>query len=228
MKFLLCATLIFIICASLHGQPYEFQWKTTKAEIEKVHHLDVFEIGPLQENLDKYLTKSEGSKFVLYIVDNMKYRNFCDIELFSVMGFYSDSLVFYFLATEEMPYSKDNLDNKCLQRSIFGEDSINKWKPIFKTYSKDGDIFWEGGYCGVGETENEYLVSLTSLGQKGISNPEHLQFANFFFDRDFLDEILQKKMRIHADHKLKLHPTSLFVEYLVDDYKSLQQPVETE
>lgn len=224
MKFLLVVTIMVLLSASICAAPYDFPWKTTRAEIEKVHRLDIFELEPLQKNLNKFLGEDDGAKFTLCLVDSMAQRRFCDIGMFSVMGFYADSLVFYFLATEEMPYSKDRLENDCLMKAVFGDDSLKQWKPIFKTSAEDGDIFWEGAMCGVGESENEYLVSLNSLGQKGIMNPEHIQYTDFFFDKEFLDEIFAEKMKIHPDQKARLHPTSLFVQYLVDDYKSLQKP----
>lgn len=224
MKFALVVTIILVLSASIWAGPYEYPWKTTRAEIEKTHRLDVFELETLQKNLNKFLGEEEASKFTLYMMDGMAQREFCDIGLITVMGFYADSLVFYFMATEEMPYSEDRFKDDCLQKAIFGEDGLGEWRPIFKASAEDGDIFREGAFCGIGEAENEYHVCLNSVGQKGIMNPEHIQYTNFFFDKEFLDTIHNEKMKIHPDQKARVHPTSLFVEYLVDDYKTLQKP----
>jgi len=208
MKIRLCIALVIITSASTLGKPYNFAWKTSIEEVQKIHRLDAFEIEGLQENLRKFLGKTESPKFQFYVVDEMKKQTYCDVGMFSAMGFYKDSLLFYFVATEEMPYSKENKTGDCLQLTLFGrKDSLLLWKPIFKATSKDGDIFGEGGAYGFGHVGDDYVVELMSLGI--ISQPKHLQYTMFFFDKSFLDDVMQNRMKIHKDQKQVLHPVML-------------------
>jgi hypothetical protein len=137
------------------------------------------------------------------------------------MGFYSDSLIFFSLATEELEYKeKDNLGD-CLRAKIFGNDIKMIWKPIWKTSREDGDIFGEGGMYGAGESGKDYLVSLLSMGI--ISRPSHLQHTLFFFDKEFLGNVFDKA-KIHDGQKKAMHPSDIFVVYLADEYNALQKP----
>jgi|GEM_PF-3828134 len=223
MRIVPLIILISLAFTSALGRPYEYQWKTLKADIQMDHRLDAIVIEGLQSNLTSFLGESEASKFDICIVDDMRMQPHCDVGMFSMMGFYSDSLILFSLATEEMPYSEDDVIGDCLRESLFGKDAPLLWKPIFKLSAFDGDIFWEGGMCGVGEAESDYRVSLKSLGL--ITKPDFLQHTLFFFDKEYLDDVLQNKMKVHADHKQKLHPTALFVEYLVDEFEIMQEPI---
>ncbi len=224
MRITTLIILVSLASASALGGPYAYQWKTAKVDILIDHQLDVVEIPGLQNNLTTFLGEAEASKFDLCIVDGMKMQPHCDVGMFSMMGFYSDSLVFVSRSTEEMPYLEDDVIGDCLSKSLFGEDASLLWKPIFKSSPYDGDIFWEGGMCGYGGTESDYLVWLQSVGT--ITKPDHLQYTLFFFDKGFLDIVLQNKMKVHADFKQKLHPTALFVESLVDEFEIMQEPIE--
>ncbi|MCP4705214.1 MAG: hypothetical protein GY865_11440 [candidate division Zixibacteria bacterium] len=227
MKTASLVLIVTLVCASVMGRPYEYSWKTPIAKIQKDHHLSPIDIEGLHYNLTNFLGQNEASKYKIYVVDKLRKQIHCDIGMFSFMMFYSDSLISLSLSTEEMPVPKsgagDDKIGECLAKSLFGEDIPLGWRPIWKTTSQDGDIFWEGGLCGQGEAESDYLVSLCSMGT--VTKPDHLQYTLFFFDKQLLDDVLQNKMKVHVDHKQRLHPTSLFVEYLVDKYRTLQKPV---
>ena len=225
MKIASLVMLVTLFCASALGRPYEYRWKTPIADVQKDHLLSPIVIEGLQNNLTKFLGQNEASKYDIYIVDDLRKQTHCDIGMFSFMLFYSDSLVSFSLATEEMPVPKSGDDRigECIRKSLFGKDIPLEWRPIWKSTPQDGDIFWEGGMCGQGEAESDYLVSLSSMG--AITRPDHLQHTLFFFDKQLLDDVLQNKMKVHVDHKQRLHPTALFVEYLVDEFETLQEPV---
>jgi hypothetical protein len=218
-----CIFILFLILPILvSGQSSNYKWGTERIEIVNHYNLSKFELKPLEENLKTFLSPEEENKFCLYMVDDMKFENICDVNLFKVMGFYQDSLFFYFQATQERAYSEKDDIAKCIRKVIFGDLIKFRWKVNFKRKSEDGDIFWEGGYVGFGESKTEYYVSLHSLGT--ITNPSHSQYTFFTFSRRFLDYIKNKRMNIHPENKSKLHPTELFTKYLVDDYSLLSEP----
>ncbi len=221
MKYIIILILILPILVS--GQNSNYKWGTQRIEIEKDFNLSIFELKPLEENLKTFLSPDEENKFCLYMVDDMNFENICEVDLFKVMGFYQDSLFFYFQATQERPYNEEDDIGNCIRKIIFGDLIKFRWKVNFKRKSEDGDIFWEGGYSGFGESETEYYVSLHSLGT--LTNPSHSQYTFFTFNRRFLDYIKNKRMNIHPENKSKLHSTELFTKYLVDDYSLLSEPI---
>ena len=216
MKLSVIAVLLYLACATAAAQQVEYEWKTTVADVEKDHKLDLLTIPGLLMNLQTFLGDEETSLYSVYALDNMKQQEICEVDLLTVMGFYRDSLAFVVRATEELPYTEDGAQGECLISTIFGEGTSLLWRPIFKSAPMDGDIFWEGGSCAYGEGENEYLTMLNSTGT--ITDPQHCQYALFRFDRALLDDVLQNRMRIHPDYKERLHPTALFVEYIADEF----------
>jgi len=185
--------------------------------------LNTIEIAGLRSNLTKFLGTEESDNFRFYLLSDDQGQKHCDVEMFTVMGFYSDSLIFFSLATEEMAYSKENKIGDCLREKLFGKDTKMLWKPIWKTSREDGDIFGEGGMFGYGQVDNDYVVSLRSLGT--VSQPRFLQYTMFYFDKTFLDSMMPK-LRIHDDHKKYMHSTEFFIVYHVDEFERLQKPVE--
>jgi hypothetical protein len=222
-RFLL---LVLILSSSIVANPYDFDWKTLKSTILSSHTLDIFELEPFVLNLKTFLGEDEAENFDLYIVDGLKYKKYCEQDMFTLMGFYKDSLIFYMLSTEERPYSKDDTISECLQKALFENDTVFIWQPVFKTSMQGGNIFWEGGLSAFGEYENEYHAILVSYGIKGILNPQHLQHACFFFDKAFLDFVMKDKMKIHKKQKERVHPTALFIKYIADEYAELQKKPE--
>ena len=215
--------LITLLSVSAISKPYTFPWKTAKKQILKKHKLNTIEIAGLQNNLTKFLGIEESDNFRFYLLIDDQGQKHCDVEMFTIMGFYSDSLIFFSLATEEMTYSKEDKIGDCLREKLFGKDNKMMWKPIWKTNRQDGDIFGEGGMFGFGQVGSDYVVDLLSLGI--VSRPTHRQHTMFYFDKSFLDSVMAK-LRIHDDHRKYMHPTEFFIVYHVDEFERLQKPVE--
>ncbi|MCK4255561.1 hypothetical protein KAX35_01630 [candidate division WOR-3 bacterium] len=221
--------LVIITFTNVFADPYNYQWKTLRPEVEKEHKLDIFELPQLEKNIEKFLGKDEVQKYKLYAVDELRKRALCNTGLFTVMGFYTDSLIFYFLSTDELPYIEEgpfeDPIGECLSKEILPNDTLMYYVD-FKLEDEDGNIFWEGGFRGVLEHANKYIVEVISFGFRGISNPQHLQYTYFFFDKSFLDNVTYNMIKIHPENREKIHPVALFTDYLVNEYEKLQKPIE--
>ena len=80
------------------------------------------------------------------------------------------------------------------------------------------DIFLETGLLKIGEDQKNYYVQVISLGSYGFSNPTHKQYSNFFIDKAFAQSTYEKII-LKDDDKKSIHPSDIFVRYLVHLYK---------
>lgn len=219
--FFLFLTILNLSSTLIYPQ-YEYDFGTTKIDIERNHTFSLFINGELNKNILYFLGEEEYYKIKYYLIDDAKYDSYCNLDYITILGFYNDSLFSIIRSTKELP--KDIETNvQCQNSTFFDTDSTPMTLLVMKSSPyTGGNIFGEAGFVVINNYQDKYIVELISYGIHFLK-PSHKQFTFISLSKTVLDA-LEPKLIVHSDNRKHISPFELFVYSLHDTFEKYQNP----
>ncbi len=220
-------TILCMLLLSISTSQFDYQFSTTKSEIEKKHRLTQFTVEHLDKNILKFFGQKRSKNFEFYVSDYEKMTEICSFQFNTYLGFYNDTLFMVIRSTDELSTNIEKEDPECLDAALINSDNALDYKIRYSRLDREtrlgGNIFGEACSTIKYQFTDKYIYDMNSTGHSVFSK-SHNQFIYFIIDRTLTDRFYNI-YKVHPENHQHLNPADLFVFTLFDTFDLLQKPI---
>jgi len=169
-------TVLFILPSSIYSAMNNYEWGTSKKEIETRHELVEVKFPDFYNQMILYFGTTEGSKIKMFAFKLDDHHKHCGYQMMQFMVFYDDKLFMQFASTHELKKKLPEKKITSCSVEMFGKNNVPpKW------FILQSDIWGQRAIGGDHADSTTLYFKLASYG-KTINPPQFYQYSFFLID----------------------------------------------